>query len=316
MPQHVRVRAFDAILDDVFRQYRDFFLPLMVITLVFLAPMTLIGAALSNMVSPALVQSLLTPPHPGAFPNVFTALRQHPQSMGTMTAYFSIEFALMLLSMNVVGPLSNGAYYLLARDSLIERRMDGSVWAYIRKSVGRWGAYLSTLWYLVGLTAAACVAIAIVVAAIVLIGGLSSRLHAGSGLTVLLALVGLLLYIAIVVVSVWVSIRLMFVFVSVVLEHQRNWRAIRRSWFLTKGSFWRIFGIILLVQLVLGFANLGLYALITHFAPSGPIQVLSIGLISIILAPLIHLLVTNLYVDLRIRREGYDLELQAGSGDA
>ena len=313
MPQHVRVRAFDAILDDVFRQYRDFFLPLMLITLVFLAPMTVIGAWLSNMMSPALIQSLFTPAHPGAFPNVLAALRQHPQTMATMTSYFSIELALTLVSMNVVGPLSNGAYYLLGRDSLVEHRMDGTVWGYIGKASRRWGAYLSTMWLLVGLGAAAFGAFMIIVA---LVGLLLSTLHAIPGVVGIIVLLAILLYIAIVVFSIWLSIRLTFVFLAVVLEKQRNWGAIRRSWFLTKGSFWRIFGIILLAELVLGFANVGLYALITHFAPSGPIQVLAIGLISIILAPLIRLLVANLYVDLRIRREGYDLELQAGSGDA
>lgn len=313
MSQHVRVRAFDAILDDVFRQYRDYFVPLFLVSLVFLAPMTVIGAWLSSLVSATTLQTLLTPAHPGAFPNIFTALRQHPQSMAAIMSYLSIEFILTLISMNVVGPLSNGVYYLLARDTLVEHRMRGSVWQYIGKSSRRWGAYLSTLWLLVGLTAAAVAAIVLVFIGVAALG---AALHAVPGMPSVIILFMVIAYLAVIVFSIWLSVRLMFAFLSVVLERERNWKAIKRSWFLTRDSFWRLFGIMLLAELVLGFANVGLYALITHFVPTGPVQVLAIGLISIVLAPLIHLLVTNVYVDLRIRREGYDLELQADAGDA
>ncbi len=313
MPHHVRVRAFDAVLDDVFRQYRDYFVPLFLVSLVFLAPMTVLGAWLSSLLPTTVLQNLLTPTQPGSFPNVFAALSHHPRSMAAITSYAVVEIVLMLISMNVVVPLSNGVYYLIARDTLVEQRMQGSVWQYIGKSSRRWGAYLSTLWLLVGLGTAALVAVVLAFAGLT---ALSVALHAVAGLSAVIILIMVLAYLTLLVFIVWLSIRLIFVFLSVVLEGERNWKAIKRSWFLSKGSFWRLFGIVLLAQLVLGFANVGLYALITHFVPTGPVQVLAIGLISIVLAPLLRLLLTNLYIDLRIRREGYDLELQAGSGDA
>jgi hypothetical protein len=102
---------------------------------------------------------------------------------------------------------------------------------------------------------------------------------------------------------------------SIVIERVSGRQGLRRSWALTKGYFWRIFGILLL---------LGLLQSIVGAVFSLPIVALASGasadtrqLVSqaasavsaIFVAPVSLVTLTLLYYDLRIRREGFDIEM-------
>ena len=101
--------------------------------------------------------------------------------------------------------------------------------------------------------------------------------------------------------------------------------ALSRSWELTRGSRWRIFGLglTLLVLLYVPFvAVTGLFALILPRATVdalgqasvGSIVALSIGgLVQMLIYPLFYCVLTVTYYDLRVRKEGFDLELLASS---
>jgi hypothetical protein len=101
--------------------------------------------------------------------------------------------------------------------------------------------------------------------------------------------------------------------------------ALSRSWELTRGSRWRILGLglTLLVLIYVPFVAItGLFAMILPRAsveslgPAsvGSIAALSIGgLVQMLIYPLFYCVLTVTYYDLRVRKEGFDLELLASS---
>lgn len=113
------------------------------------------------------------------------------------------------------------------------------------------------------------------------------------------------------------------------LEDLRTWRALGRSARLTRGAFWRTFGIALLTALITQLAG-GLLAAPISFAtmaltmfggvdPGNPLLlVLSQATSSVVTAAFVAPFVTTVaclqYVDLRIRKEGYDVELLTRAG--
>ncbi len=296
MPKPVRARSIDGILDDVFRQYRDYFGPLLLISLIFMTPIAVMNAVAGTLVPTINYQLLL---HGQAGISALVNQLRQPQSLGARTAFAGMEVVIGLVAMNVVTPLLQGTYYSLGADTVAYGSVKYPIWTYFRRAVKRWGAYLATIWLIVGLSAAAAVVLGGALIAIIIAGGAKS----GAFLAVLL-----IIYLIVVILAIWLNVRLLFTFPCVVVENLRNWRAIRRSWALTKGSFWRLFFISLIASIVLGLASAGLSFLI-ELLPSNSLRLLGTGLISIVLAPFYALLIANLYIDMRIRRDGYDIEL-------
>lgn len=138
-------------------------------------------------------------------------------------------------------------------------------------------------------------------------------------------LVSILVVIAIVVVAVWLSVRFLLTAPAYVLEGQGLGRAVRRGWTLSRGSFWRLLGIYVLsniitntvAQLILVPATLVSELLF----PGGYLTSLG-GLVITTLAQVVAFTITTaflssvialLYIDVRIRREGLDVELAAAA---
>lgn len=126
------------------------------------------------------------------------------------------------------------------------------------------------------------------------------------------------------VVLLVLSIKLIFTPQAIVLEGNGAWAAFRRSWDLTGGSFWRIFGILLLVFMmtfILSFIvsafgqAISVAIMFTDSFNTGSLatsQVVSLlfeTVANVIIYPVYGLATTLLYFDLRARREGYDLQL-------
>lgn len=124
---------------------------------------------------------------------------------------------------------------------------------------------------------------------------------------------------------VWLAIKLFALPAAIVLEGSGVFASIRRSWELTKGSFWRILG-----YLILG----GLAAALIRYAIQVPVSLLLLVLGTawtdtaqgelfvatvsqvggqllgvVITVPFLTAFTTLLWADLRIRREGFDLAL-------
>ncbi len=188
---------------------------------------------------------------------------------------------------------------------------------------GRW-------WPLIGWTA--LVGVAVVIAFSVLAGisigffALGDPLAIAGGVIVLI--VGVL---GLIVVSVWISTMLAFVPAGIMIERLPILTAVRRSWGLVRGAFWRILGTLLLVSVMV---NVAASVVTTPFQfaatfaaplvnPAGQLEtdltlflVLNVIVIAItaVVGAIGAVLTTSaaslLYIDRRMRTEGLDLELQ------
>jgi Membrane domain of glycerophosphoryl diester phosphodiesterase len=183
---------------------------------------------------------------------------------------------------------------------------------------GRIGTVLGATLLLLGLGIGVLVPLVVVVIVLLL-------LH----LTPVAILLGVLGWIGAVIFELLLWVRLSLTLPAVVLERISPVDAIKRSWQLTHGSFWRLFGILALTGIIVAVAT---YVLTIPFSILGAVAgggslgmfgtaattsatALIIGAIGAILAatvtrPLSAGVNVLLYVDLRMRREGLDLTLR------
>lgn len=97
--------------------------------------------------------------------------------------------------------------------------------------------------------------------------------------------------------------------------------ALSRSWALTQGHRWRIFGIFVVALVLVYLPTVAVYGVVELLVPSasgeGPMASntaeIAASLAMIFLSPLIYCVLTVTYYDLRVRKEGFDLELLASS---
>jgi hypothetical protein len=201
-----------------------------------------------------------------------------------------------------------------------ERRRPGAIW---RRTRGR---RLAVVGWALLVAVVAFAGIGVVIGAVVLIaiaGG-------AAGTVIAFLLLGIAIPGALVLWA-WLTTKLAFVPPALVVERLRMRAAIRRSWRLTRGRFWRVLGVRLLVTVMVGAAQalLGI-----------PIQLLATLVASLVLpngasdadgstllivvtlltqtagafVTAVTLVLTTattslLYVDVRMRAEGLDLEL-------
>jgi hypothetical protein len=112
---------------------------------------------------------------------------------------------------------------------------------------------------------------------------------------------------------------------SVVLEPRSASAALSRSWELTRGSRWRIFALaftLLILLYIPVVAITGLLAVVLpqasgeRFGPASVSTVAAIaigGVVQMFIYPLFYCVLTVTYYDLRVRKEGFDLELLAST---
>jgi hypothetical protein len=123
-------------------------------------------------------------------------------------------------------------------------------------------------------------------------------------------------------VLLFLLVRFAFLSQVIVLERTGVLRGFTRSWRLVSGSWWRVFGIGLLVIILVGIVQGVLSSLLgALFLGHGSDpqfiflrQALG-GILGIFVQPITLAALTLLYYDLRIRKEGFDLELAAQSMD-
>ena len=161
---------------------------------------------------------------------------------------------------------------------------------------------------LIGLTSVVAWALFIVVVVLV------ANAAGGAGL-----LLGLLGGAGLVVGTLWFTIRVLFVPPVLMLEDLKFWPSITRAWRLTRGSFWRIFGIWLLAQVITYIASqilsvpLSLLSVffISDAASGGFIALMTVMMAISYALPAVFIaaVVALQYIDVRIRKEGLDVQL-------
>jgi hypothetical protein len=128
--------------------------------------------------------------------------------------------------------------------------------------------------------------------------------------------------------TVWLWTSFMLANQVVVLERTGPVRALGRSWRLVRRSFWRVLGVVLLAELIVGVASAILQLPFTipaalmasHSASSlhPPIAAIIIGTVGTIASrtltgALLAGVYVLLYIDLRMRREGLDMALRTAT---
>ncbi|HKU30253.1 MAG TPA: proline-rich domain-containing protein [Arthrobacter sp.] len=129
---------------------------------------------------------------------------------------------------------------------------------------------------------------------------------------------------------VWIYTKLLVAPAAITVEALGVFAGIRRSWGLTTGSWWRIFGIVLLVtvmvaviggvvQMPISMATGGITAVVSPHASTQQLTTTTIVLmvVSLIVSSLVGAVgvafqtsvAALIYMDLRMRRDGLDLEL-------
>ncbi len=134
-----------------------------------------------------------------------------------------------------------------------------------------------------------------------------------------------------IVLGYWLSTKLAFVPAAILVERRSIRDAVARSWRLTRGFFWRILGITMLVAVILGIVSQVVTAPISFLGgfaqvlvnPNGDAEasvgfVIVLMIVSLALSTVVTAITlvaqsavpALLYLDVRMRSEGLDLELQ------
>jgi hypothetical protein len=208
----------------------------------------------------------------------------------------------------------------VSRGAVGEKLTLGALWA---KARGRIGALIGWAALLV---LASTLVLAVIVVIIVLLA-----VSLGTGGIIAAVLIGIFAFFGLVVASVWLSTKLALVPSVLMIERLSIRQSIARSWSLTEGYFWRTFGISLLVAVILGIvtqvASIPL-SFVTQMAtvlfdPQGQkgsgvmVVLVVVGVLAVVIAVVVQSITSVvqsattglIYLDLRIRKEGLDLEL-------
>lgn len=242
---------------------------------------------------------------------------------GSIAGIIAAALVPVLLSFAATALLQGIIVLEVARGTLGEKLTLGSLW---RLAVRRlWPLVLWTLLY----SGAVIVAVAIVGLVVVVL------VLQGSALIVVGVLLGLALGAGLVVLFFWLFTKLSLTPSVIVLEKSRVVPAMRRSWGLTHGYFWRTLGVQLLVAVIVQVAVQVVTTPVTLifglgtglFFPTGPqsdtdpmavvgpalllngvllVFTVIFGAIGAVAQAASAALI---YIDLRMRKEGLDLEL-------
>jgi hypothetical protein len=278
-PIRFRPRQLSELLDELFRLYRRHF-------------SLIVGVALL-VALPGLVWSLATGVYrlnSTSYTNLFT-------TTGTSTPTFNSQqlsnlvgtFLLGGLGALILLPFSVGAVYRAVTDVALGR--PATIGAVLRETLARY-------WPLLGLI------------------GLGILLFVGWIIAeaigfVLLFIPGLAVFCA----AVYLAVRWSLVVAAMMAEDVGPIRGLGRSWSLVSGSWWRTFGILLIVgilQTIISYALLILFTLFADIFSTGDFRaaLVSVGstLLSALVSPITTIALVLLYFDLRVRKEGLDLD--------
>ena len=316
-----RLRQLDLgeLLDESFRLYRNNFLTFAAIAALILVPYALVSFVAQYPLQ-AQIAELQNQTNSGANPFA----RQSPFEMiGDMLFWYVGIIAVNLLYAVIFQPLLEGAlaYTISQRYLGQESGVGEGFGAALRRSPALIGARLLPVLVGVAISGAILGIVALIVA--LAVGrNINDSLDSVSLLTI--GVVGMLAFVLLgiaTLVALALLVRIMFTSQTIMAEGAGAWESLARSWRLTEGSFWRIVGYMLLIMLLM-YLLAALPVFVVTFAAgiAGLDQQVQLiittcasAVLSVIVTPFSMIAYTLLYYDLRVRKEGFDLEQQANA---
>lgn len=159
--------------------------------------------------------------------------------------------------------------------------------------------------------------------AVAIVAGIGASTDFDSAASVVVAALAVLVIVVVTLVLAFlVGIRLSLAPAALVLENLGVIESMKRSWSLTRGFFWRILGITLLVQIIVGLISgmvggvIGLIQLLALAASPGAMGILMAvtafltALVQAVVLPFSAAVTALIYIDVRMRKEGLDVELR------
>jgi hypothetical protein len=312
------------ILDTVFRLYRNNFLIFIGVVALIQIPLILLQIAVNMGLSRGVARDfLLLQEALISFDPRFDSWTDLP--LGNLVLYFMVTILVALFEGIIAQQIINGA---LA--NAVSRR-------YLRQPVSITSAYgfgISRIFSLIIaglLISLLIITFSLIVAGIfglgiVLVAGLTSTQGGGDAGAVLTTFVGFLSFLAIfaliMLIIIGAAILFLFVTQAIVLEGHGAIAAMRRSLHLVRSSFWRVVGTVVAVYLMVQVlalipttaAGLGIGAIfndpINDFGIRQSLSMLVSYGTQILVLPLLLIAYTVLYYDVRVRKEGFDLQWQ------
>ncbi|MFK0005660.1 glycerophosphoryl diester phosphodiesterase membrane domain-containing protein [Paenarthrobacter sp. NPDC090520] len=235
--------------------------------------------------------------------------------LGPVIGFIAAIFGVAILAA-LLGSVLQGVFAVPVLRSVLNRRTG------FRQM---WKLAARRIWPLLGVAALLTFVGLLAVAAVVGVAVLLVMAMGPAGIALVIPL-----WIGALVLFVWIGLKLMFAPAAIVVERVGVYDGLLRSWRLTKNSWWRIFGITLVVAIMVGVignvvqipVNLATEGVGTVFSPHPDASSTSSGfLVATIISTIIAVLVGSvtfafqtsvtalIYVDLRMRREGLDVEL-------
>lgn len=148
----------------------------------------------------------------------------------------------------------------------------------------------------------------------------------GAGAIVITLLAALALTVIVFIAAAFLVVRLSLAPAALMLENTGVVEGIGRSWALTRGSFWRVLGILVLAGLITGLVTgtlsfglgmvLGVISvgLLAAQPLVSAVTVLLTSVLSALVLPFTAAVTALTYIDLRMRTEGLDVELRQAAG--
>jgi hypothetical protein len=310
----LRPMSISDMLDAAFRLYRQHFLTFIGIVALLQVPMAIIQFAAQLPYMQAIQRFTTRPPRlaPGASPlDIFPFAQLLP--------YYALIFGLSIL------------HYLLVYNLMTGALANAISHSYMGRPISILSAYSIGFKRFMALIVASLTPFAISLVLVAIIAGCAfgtfytmgvrtgDQPNIGLAVVAVIGLVGVMIVAGI--AGLFFYVRLLLTTQAIVLEGQGPVEGLKRSWRLVGQAFWRSLGILLLVYafiyivslivqlpLIIAGAFFGillnnsvLYQAIASFATYG---------VLILVLPIQFIIFTLLYYDLRIRKEGYDLELK------
>jgi hypothetical protein len=296
----LRPRSIGEILDQSFRLYRKHFLTFLAIAAILEIPITL-GIQLAS----AYLEG------PTTFDDAFTVQTSNERAISLLLSS-GVALLLTLLG-GLILSVGHGALTAAVADSYLDRpvtfdRGYAAMWKRVRPLLGA-----------IGIQAVATIAVFLPLIAIFLLV-LLPDLNTTGGLASALGLVCsiYLFLIAGAIAVVYLFMRWTVAVPAIMVEDLGARDGLRRSWRLVEGYWWRTLGLNILLAILNAIITgaptamiVGLIALFFRdmdFVTLSLVTAIVTALVTTIFVPLQLIATTLYYFDLRVRREGFDLE--------